>query len=214
MTLVEQMNTIYNDLTLDEIPWNIESPPDNIRKLVESGWILPCDAIDLGCGAGNCATWLGSKGFMMTGVDLSQKAIQLAEAIAEKNKVACRFVVQDMTSVVEGFDNAFDFAYDWEVLHHVFPKDREKYVMNVHRMLRSNAKYYSLCFSEEEPPSFGGDGKYRKTRLGTTLYYSSESELRKLFERLFQIYQLRTVKVEGKRGHHLAVEALMSKKDI
>lgn len=62
MTLREQMDTIYRELTLDEIPWNVEDPPDTLTELVKSGWVLPCDAVDLGCGAGNYAVWLASKG--------------------------------------------------------------------------------------------------------------------------------------------------------
>ncbi len=214
MTLKEQMDTIYHELTLDEIPWNVENPPDVLTDLVESGWVLPCDAVDLGCGAGNYAVWLASKGFRMTGLDLSTSAIELAAGIAKQKDVACRFVARDITGIEEGFDNAFDFAYDWEVLHHIFPEGRERYVMNVHRMLRSGGKYFSLCFSEEEPPGFGGEGKYRKTPLGTMLYFSSEEELQELFEPLFLIEQLCTIEAAGKKGVHMAVKALMSKKDV
>ena len=213
MTLKEQMDTIYREFTLDEIPWNVQTPPDVLTNLVESGWVLPCDAVDLGCGAGNYAVWLASKGFRMTGLDLSASAIALATDLARQKDVACRFTTRDMTGIVEGFDNAFDFAYDWEVLHHVFPEDRERYVMNVYRMLRSGGRYFSLCFSEEEPPGFGGVGKYRKTPLDTTLYFSSEQELQALFEPLFLIEQLCTIDVAGKKGPHKAVRALMSKKD-
>jgi SAM-dependent methyltransferase len=213
MTLKEQMDTIYRELTLDQIPWNVENPPDVLTALVESGWVLPCDAIDLGCGAGNHVAWLASKGFRMTGLDISSSAVDLATKLAKEKNVACRFVARDMTDVVEGFDSTFDFAFDWEVLHHVFPEDRVRYVSNVHRMLRSGGKYLSLCFSEEEPPIFGGKGKYRKTPLGTTLYFSSERELRELFEPLFLIEQLSTVEVTGKKGPHMAVKSLMSKKD-
>lgn len=208
----EQMDRIYRELPLDEIPWNVESPPAALVDLVDSGWVQPSDAVDLGCGAGNYAVWLASKGFRVTGLDLSPCAIELATGLAKHKNVTCRFMAQDMTGVVKGFDNAFDFAFDWEVLHHVFPEDRGRYVMNVHRMLRSGGKYFSLCFSEDEPPSFGGNGEFRKTPLGTTLYFSSEGELRELFEPLFVIERLCTVEVAGKRGHHLAVKALMSKK--
>ena len=213
MSLKEQMNAIYRERTLDEIPWNVEDPPDLLTALVGSGWVLPCDAVDLGCGAGNYAVWLASKGFRMTGLDLSPNAIELATGLAKQKNIACRFMARDMTGSVKGFDNAFDFAYDWEVLHHVFPEDRERYVMNVHRMLRSGGKYFSLCFSEEEPPIFGGKGKYRKTPLGTTLYFSSERELQELFEPLFLIEQLCTIEVAGKKGPHMAVKALMSRKN-
>ena len=213
MSLKEQMDTIYREFTLDEIPWNIGNPPAVLTDLIESGWVLPCDAVDLGCGAGNYAVWLAAKGFRMTGLDLSTNAIELATGLARQKNVACRFAARDMTGIVEGFDDAFDFAYDWEVLHHVFPEDRERYVMNVHRMLRSGGNYFSLCFSEEEPPIFGGGGKYRETPLGTTLYFSSEGELQELFEPLFRIEQLCTIEIAAKKGRHMVVKALMSKKD-
>jgi len=35
----------------------------------------------------------------------------------------------------------------------------------------------------EKDPQFGGAGKIRKTPLGTTLYFSSEDEIRDLFRR-------------------------------
>ncbi|MHC4177147.1 MAG: class I SAM-dependent methyltransferase, partial [Planctomycetota bacterium] len=68
------MESIYGDLALDEIPWNLEAPPDVLVELVESRRVLPCSAVDLGCGAGNYAVWLATKGFHVTGVDLSPRA--------------------------------------------------------------------------------------------------------------------------------------------
>ena len=213
MRLKEQMDSIYRKLTLDEIPWNIESPPDVLVDLVYSQWVKPCEAIDLGCGAGNYAVWLASRGFRMTGLEISRNALELAIRLSENNGVSCRFVVDDMTGVVDGYDCSFDFAYDWEVLHHVFPDDRAQYVGNVHRMLRPGGKYLSVCFSEKEPPIFGGEGKYRKTPLGTTLYFSSEQELLALLEPLFNIEELCTIEISGKSSPHMAVKALMSKRD-
>ena len=80
----------------------------------------------------------------------------------------------------------FDFAFEWELLHHIFPPDREKYVNNVYHLLNPGGRYLSVCFSEESN-QFGGEGKYRTTPLNTTLYFSSESEMRSLFKPLFII---------------------------
>jgi SAM-dependent methyltransferase len=208
----EQMDNIYQEVSFNEIPWNLESPPDLLVELVESQWVLPCDAVDLGCGAGNYAVWLATRGFQMTGLDISPKALELAKGLADKKGAACRFIAGDLTRELEGLDGSFDFAYDWEVLHHVFPENREQYVCNVLRMLRPGARYLSVCFSEDDIPGFKGKGKYRKTRLGTTLYFSSEQELRSLFEPLFYIQELYTVEIAGKYRPHMAVKALMLKK--
>ncbi len=212
MPLKEQMNDIYQNLSLVDIPWNLEKPPDLLVELVESGRILPCRAADLGCGAGNYAVWLAAKGFQMTGIDISPRAVELAKALASKKEVSCRFVAADLTGDVEELGNTFDFVYGWEVLHHVFPENRDRYVNNVHQMLRPGGRYLSVCFSEKDDPSFGGEGKYRKTPLGTTLYFSSEEELRNLFQPLFEINELCTVEVPGKHRPHMAVKALMIKK--
>jgi SAM-dependent methyltransferase len=205
------MDAIYAELPLDQIPWNVEDPPALLVDLVASGALAPCDIVDLGCGAGNCAVWLASKGFRATGVDISPKAIELAEDLARRKGVECRFMAADLLGDVSPLHGSFDFAYDWEVLHHIFPGDREAFVLNVHRLLRSGGGYLSVCFSEEDG-AFGGGEKIRRTSIGTTLYFSSEDELRRLFEPLFHVRDLRTLEIHGKRGPHLAIAARMSRR--
>jgi SAM-dependent methyltransferase len=213
MDIKKQMDDIYGVMALDEIPWNLRQPPWLLVELVESGSLLPCDAVDLGCGAGNQAVWLAKRGFEMTCVDISPKAIEHAEALAAEAGIECRFVSADLTKEMEDFDLRFDFAYDWEVLHHIFPPDRERYAANVHRMLRPGGRYLSVCFGEQDFAAFEGEGKYRKTPLGTTLYFSSLDEIRELFDPLFIIDDLRIVEIAGKYQPHMAIMALMKKKE-
>jgi len=205
------MDEIYANLPPDNIPWNSESPPAILRTLVEAGTVAPCKAIEFGCGAGNYVIYLASRGFAATGVDLSSAAIGIATRSAAKKGVACRFVVADVLGDLAELREPFDFAYDWELLHHIFPADREKYVANVSRLLNAGGRYLSVCFSEKSP-QFGGAGKYRKTPLGTVLYFSSEGEMVSLFEPLFDIEELTTVDIEGKLAPHKAVCAFMKKR--
>ncbi len=186
MDVKEQMDRIYRDLAPEKLPWNVDRPPKFLVDLVESRRLLPCRAVDLGCGAGSYAVWLAAQGFDVTGVDISPRAVELAARRAAESGVSCRFVAADLLGEVKDLAGAFDFAYDWEALHHIFPEDRPRYVANVHRMLRPGARYLSVCFSEEDS-SFGGRGKYRTTPLGTRLYFSSEQELRALFEPMFRV---------------------------
>ena len=210
ISLKHQMESIYQELTPEKIPWNLEDPPDLLVHLVESKLVLPCETVDLGCGTGNYAAWFASKGFEMTGIDFSPKAIELAQERSRKKGVTCRFIAGDLIGDLGRLHQSFDFAYDWEVLHHVFPKDREQYVRNVHRMLRPGGYYLSVCFSEEDP-GFGGAGKFRKTPLGTKLYFSSEEELRELFGLHFQIQEVRTSEITGKYGPHKAIVARLKR---
>ncbi len=209
--LKDRMDRIYADLPADSIPWNRESPPAILRALVESGTIAPCRAIEFGCGAGNYVIYLAGRGFDATGVDLSSVAIGMATHSASRKGVSCRFVAADVLGDLPELSGPFDFAYDWELLHHIFPPDRERYVANVFRLLRPGGRYLSVCFSENSP-QFGGAGKYRGTPLGTVLYFSSEAEMVSLFEPLFVIDELSTVDIEGKVATHKAVRVLMTRR--
>jgi SAM-dependent methyltransferase len=206
----ERIDNIYRDVPLEEIPWNVETPPQALVDLVESGRISPCKTIDLGCGAGNYAIYLATRGFDVTGVDASPTAVHIAEHNAQQKGVTCTFLVADILGDLHEVTDTFDFAYDWEVLHHIFPEQRKRYVENVHRLLNPRGKYLSVCFSEDDP-QFGGAGKYRETPLGTVLYFSSEGELRDLFAPLFTILELRTIEVHAKFAPHRANYAFMER---
>ena len=205
------MDNIYRNIPPEEIPWNIETPPDILVQLVESGEVKPCRTIDFGCGAGNYAIYLAGKGFDATGVDLSPTAIKMANENAQKKGVSCHFLVADVLGDLNELTETFDFAYDWEMLHHIFPDKRGKYIENVYRKLHPGSKYLSVCISEMDP-QFGGSGKYRETRLGTTLYFSNEVELSALFEPYFNIKELKTIEISGKTGSHLVNYAFMERK--
>jgi cyclopropane fatty-acyl-phospholipid synthase-like methyltransferase len=201
------MDKIYQDVPLDRIPWHMETPPSALVELVTGGTVQPCKAIDLGCGAGTYAIYLAGIGFEVTGVDSSPTAIQLARNRARKKGVSCEFIIANLLGDMHEITEKFDFAYDWEVLHHIFPKDRQKYVQNVFHLLKHGGRYFSVSFSEKDP-QFGGTGKFRKTPLGTTLYFSSESEIRNLLSPHFKIQELKTIEVSGKFGSHYAISAL------
>ena len=211
MNLKDKMEQIYGTAPVDKIPWNIKQPPRQLVELVESGKIAPCLTVDLGCGTGNYAIWLARKGFHVTGIDISEKAVDLARKLAEQEEVECMFRVGNLTDTDFTVDNEYEFAYDWEVLHHVFPEDRYTYIQNVSRLLHKGAKYFSVCFNEQDP-DFGGKGKYRKTPMETTLYFSSEKEIEQILDAHFEIKELTTTEIAGKYGPHKAVIAFAVKK--
>jgi 2-polyprenyl-3-methyl-5-hydroxy-6-metoxy-1,4-benzoquinol methylase len=82
-----EMDRIYKEIPLEEIPWNIETPPGALVELVDTGKVKPCKTIGLGCGAGNNATFLASKGFDVTGIDISPSVIKIAKENAKKKGV-------------------------------------------------------------------------------------------------------------------------------
>jgi len=207
----KRMDEIYKNMPLEEIPWNRETPPDLLVQLLDTRKVQPCRAIDLGCGAGNYAIYLASKGFDVTGIDFSTTAINLAKQNTKNKDVECSFIVADVITQLSDISERWDFAYDWGLLHHIFPEHREKYVKNIYNILNPKGKYLSLCFSEKDQ-GFEGEGKYRKTFIGSTLYLSSEDELRELFAPYFEIIEFRTTEIEGKFETHIFNYVFMSKK--
>jgi len=205
-----EMEDIYRKIPPEKIPWNIETPPDILVRLVRNRRLVPCRTIEFGCGAGNYAVWLAQQGFDVTGIDISPSAIELAQENARSQGVQCTFLVADVLGDLPEVKGPFDFSFDWELLHHIYPDDRPRYVANVARLLRPGARYLSVCFHENDP-QFGGSGKYRTTQIGTVLYFSSEEELRDLFCPHFTILALRAVPIRGKWGDHVANCAFMEK---
>jgi len=179
-------------------------------QAVATEQIKPCRVVDLGCGAGNYSVWLAQQGFDVTGIDISPRAIEHARILARHKDASCRFIVSDLLDELTDYHGSFDLALDWEVLHHIFPKHREQYTQNVYHLLRPGGRYLSICFSESDP-AFGGKGKFRQTPLGTTLYFSSEDELRKLFGTIFVVLDLSTVEVPGKHAPHMVNAAWLKR---
>ena len=211
MNLRDKMEQIYGKSPPDKIPWNIKQPPKQLVKLVESRKVAPCSAVDLGCGTGNYTIWLATKGFQVTGIDFSKKAVELARKEAERMNVNCTFMVGDLTDTEFKSITKYKFAYDWEVLHHIFPDDRGTYIQNVVKILQKGATYFTVCFSELDQ-DFGGEGKYRKTPMDTMLYFSSEKEIEQILEENFEIMDITTTEIAGKYGMHKAVVAFAYKK--
>ena len=207
----EDINKIYMKLPLKKIPWIYETPPTILVELINSGKIKPCKTIDFGCGTGTYAIYLASKGFTVTGIDISSTAITIAKRNVKEKKVKCNFIIADVLSDLSKIENNYDFAYDWELLHHIFPEKRQEYIKNIYNLLNPGGTYLSVSFSEKDP-SFGGQGKYRETPLGTMLHFSSENELKELFSPLFNIEELNAIEIRGKPVSHLANYALMKRK--
>lgn len=209
--LKDQMENIYRNTQLDKIPWNIETPPKILIDLIEAEKIKPCKTIELGCGAGNYVIYLSNIGFQAAGVDFSETAIEIAMKSAKEKGVDCSFIKADVLGDLTEIQDTFDFVFDWELLHHIFPESRKKLLDNVCKLLTPKGHYLSVFFSEDSP-EFGGKGKYRKTPIDTVLYFSSENEMHSLYDPYFDIEELKTVEIAGKFRPHKAIYAFLKKR--
>ena len=204
------LEDIYKNRDPYDLPWNMASLPAPLAALVDSNMVKPCKTIDIGCGIGSYAIHLAERGFDVLGIDAAPSALLTAKQTAAEEGVSCRFKTADALSDPRSLGETFDFAYDWHLLHHIYPEQRKRYAENVQALLNPGGKYLSVCFSEKDM-QFGGRGKYRKTRLGTTLYFSNEQEQRKLFKPLFTILELKTIETPGRTAPHQSVYVFMER---
>ena len=83
-------------------------------------------AVDVGCGTGTTAFMLAQMGMDVTGVDISETAIEMGRDLASQQNLKINFVNADVLEL-DKLEQKFDFIYDSHCLHCiVFEEDRMK----------------------------------------------------------------------------------------
>jgi ubiquinone/menaquinone biosynthesis C-methylase UbiE len=137
-------------------PWDIGRPQPVILRLAEQG-LIAGDVIDVGCGTGENALYLASRGLEVVGVDAAPTAIARAQEKARLQGSAATFLVADALEL-QALGRTFDVAIDCGLFHTFSDADRTRFEGSLHRTLRVGARYVLLCFSEHQP----GDGGPRR----------------------------------------------------
>ncbi len=140
------MNLLFNRLVYELWYRYFRAPYEThvngeLVKLVESGRILPCHAIDLGCGTGQVSVFLTQHGFEVTGVDFASSAIVKARLRAEAAGARVKFVVDDLTNL-RNVKGTFDFLVDHGTLDVLPFKCRNMYVRNILPLTHPGSQFF------------------------------------------------------------------------
>ena len=111
-----------------------------IEELYEHAQI-PAGAkvLDVGCGVGGTSRWLAARGHNVTGISLSPKQIEMAQAAMKKDGVNVRFQVMDGEKIdFPGENGTFDAVWISEALSH-FPH-KNLFFAHAMRMLKPGGK--------------------------------------------------------------------------
>ena len=146
-------------------PWDLGRPQHAVVELAEAGQIVG-SVLDVGCGTGEHALYLAERGHAVVGVDLSPRAIELAEAKARERGSPAVFEVWDALRVDE-LGRPFDTALDVGMFHTLTDEERPVYARSLRRALRDRGRLLLLCWSERNDWGRGPRRVSQMELLGT-----------------------------------------------
>jgi cyclopropane fatty-acyl-phospholipid synthase-like methyltransferase len=168
----ERFESIYEG----QAPWDIPGPQPAFVQLEEAGEIRG-SVLDVGCGTGEHALYLASRGHEVWGVDFVPIAIERAKEKAKHRGLNAHFLTGDALAL-EALGRTFDTVIDCGMFHTLSDEERVKFVPSLASVLRSGGVYQMACFSDREPP---GEGPRRV----------SEKEIRDAFAQGWTVQAIR-----------------------
>ncbi len=117
--------------------------------------------LELGCGAGDVSQWLAQKGVHVTGVEISQTAVDLAREKFKLSNNVGQFFVLDVTKdwLCLKESDKFDVILDSHVLHCIIGEHRKALFENIKKYLAENGILIvaTMCGSVTNIPSDNTD---------------------------------------------------------
>lgn len=148
-------------------PWDIQKPQQAVVEFERAG-AFKGKVLDVGCGSGDNAIFLASKGYNVTGVDFISKAIELARARATvlalqadpgvREKLALRFHVGSAFELpaVLGAGETYDTVLDSGFFHTLHSaKLRDEYAASLAAVVRPGSRLMLLAMRAEEEAEEG-----------------------------------------------------------
>ena len=146
----------------DRAPWDIGRPQPAILRLADAGELVE-PVLDSGCGSGEHALLAATIGLEVTGVDISQVAVERARAKARARGLSAEFLVGDVLALneVERLNPPFRSVIDAGCFHTFANADRPVYASSLAAVVEPGGLLHLLCFSEHTP---GTEGPRRVTQ--------------------------------------------------
>jgi SAM-dependent methyltransferase len=130
-------------------PWDIGQPQPAIVGLARRGAFAGA-VLDAGCGTGENALHVASRGPRVLGVDLAETAVSIAREKAARRHMDAEFMVADALRL-DRLGRTFDTVLDCGLFHTLDSDERREYAASLASVTSRGGAVYVLCFSDIEP---------------------------------------------------------------
>ena len=132
---------------LGKMMWDTQKPQPTLVDFEQLGRI-GAKVLDIGCGAGDNAIYLASRGHKVHGIDLAAAAIARAKDSARKFGLSVDFQVANVFAL-QSRGIEFDTAIDYGVFHQFRGAEVERYVDCLRRLMPGKQTLVLQCFSDK-----------------------------------------------------------------
>ncbi len=133
--------------------WDIGRPQPAIVRLEQAGRIVG-SVLDVGCGTGENALFVASRGHPVVGIDRVERAISRAREKAKERGLAAEFLAGDALEL-DRLGRTFDTALDVGLFHSLDDAERPRYAAALRAALLPDGRAFLLCWSERNPWGYG-----------------------------------------------------------
>lgn len=173
-------------MPLSELPWEIKEAPQELKAYIDANKCEGGSALDAGCGTGNFSVYLARNGYRVTGIDYSEKALEIARKSNEEFKLPITYVRADLTELGDAVSNmTYDLILDYKVSHHLSPERLDEYVAQCVQVLKPKGRILLVSYSDKDVDAAGQGSVIGK--FGNEMYYRSADEIRKFYSALKEI---------------------------
>jgi SAM-dependent methyltransferase len=144
---------LFEQMYEGQAAWDTGRPQPDIVKLAETG-LVRGSVLDVGCGTGENVLYLAARGHDCWGIDFVPVAIERAKAKAAQRAIVAQFIVGNALELSKQ-GRQFDTVIDCGLFHTFADEERPVFVQSLAEILRPGGLLHILCFSDEEPGTYG-----------------------------------------------------------
>jgi len=110
--------TLIDDVPVEET-FSASTSPEPQWLVEQMGDLRGKRVLDIGCGAGEAATYFGMLGAKVSAIDISPRMCELARRVAAQRGVHIETLVCSAEDLSAFKEESFDIVYGANILHHV-----------------------------------------------------------------------------------------------